>query len=579
MVAGAGGGGGGAAVIALVNANAVKIPLPDELVHLVVTSPPYWGLRSYQGIEPTLWPEITYVPMAGLAPATVAGCKVGCDHVWGNEQKMAGRVQHGQGASTLTGGRESWGNREGGTQGQFCQRCNGWRGCLGLEPTPEMYVAHIVAIFREVRRVMRDDAVLFLNLGDSYANGGRKGTMQGTIRGLDIPQERPPRNDSIKLLDLLGIPWRIAFALQADGWFLRSDCIWAKGVSFCDSYSGSVMPESVNGWRWERCRVKTAVDRHRNQPMKAALLGRRDIPTIDRPSTHGQYEYTDCPGCPKCLPNDGYILRRGSWRPTKSHEYLFMLAKSERYFCDREAVKEKGAIEAGTYSAIKGKQTYARAFDREPSGNEREGVGWTYTGGRNPRTVWAINPGSYKGAHYAVFPPALVEPCIKAATSEAGVCRECGAQWVRVVEPSADYAQHLGKDWADDEKDRAEGRGHFQLPGGSYSGQRCIKRNAPSLTASYETRGFRPSCTCEAGPPVPATVFDPFLGSGTTAQVARALGRNCIGLDLSAEYLRDQARPRLELDALDEWENGRSGEGALLEELPLFSHLIAEKHR
>ena len=206
-----------------------------------------------------------------------------------------------------------WGLRDYGVKGQ-----------IGLEPTPEDYVQTLVAVFREVRRVLRDDGTVWLNLGDSFHNK-----------------------------QLTGIPWRVAFALQADGWYLRSDIIWAKGVSFCPAYSGSVMPESV----------------------------------------------TD--------------------RPTKSYEYLFLLTKSARYYYDADAVREPLSEQAaGRDSArpLGNKNAAARRVTKLTGGMSVEATTIQLQTGRNLRSVWTINTQPYSAAHFATFPTALVEPCVKAGS-------------------------------------------------------------------------------------------------------------------------------------------------------------------
>jgi len=195
-------------------------------------------------------------------------------------------------------------------------------GQLGLEATPEAYVTALVEVFREVNRVLRDDGTVWLNLGDSF-------------------QDK----------QLLGIPWRVAFALQADGWYLRSDIVWAKGVSFCPSYSGSVMPEPV-----------------------------RD-------------------------------------RPTRAHEYLFLLSKSSKYYYDADAVKEP-ARHAGTKISLGAKSMSKRSatgLGVKPSGNALADS-WTVGTGRNLRSVWTIKTQPNPDAHFATFPTALVEPCVKAGS-------------------------------------------------------------------------------------------------------------------------------------------------------------------
>lgn len=472
--------------VLLLNAHALRIPLPNESVHCVVTSPPYWGLRDY-GLPPLVW--------EGAAD---------CDHAWGDELVTQQRGSVGD-HSTLDGGLQAGGvgRLQAAQQGQFCLRCGAWRGCLGLEPTPELYVAHLVQIFREVRRVLRTDGTLWLNLGDSYqaskgysGHGGMEFQQRRAENGLSFsspaahvggsgrirPQDRP--HPVLKPKDLVGIPWRVAFALQADGWWLRSDIIWHKP---------NCMPESV----------------------------------------------TD--------------------RPTKAHEYLFLLAKGERYFYDAEAISEQGIGQMGRAAGfsrdglsatyiIPGQQAAQHRVDRSNA---------VCTTRRNRRSVWTIPTAPYSGAHFATFPPALVEPCIWAGTSERGVCPTCGAPWERVVGrefvPQGDVSLERGVRGV---------HGQKQQPFDSWDGY-------PRGTTRTTTMGWQPTCNCDIGDPVPATVLDPFVGSGTTLLVARALGRCGVGLDLSLDYLREQARPRLSLDALAAWGNGRQVEAAW-QDLPLF---------
>jgi hypothetical protein len=204
---------------------------------------------------------------------------------------ITGRNDSGERRDNFHGQVAGYGGQRDASQGQFCHLCGAWRGSLGLEPTPALYVAHLVEVFREVKRVLREDGVLWVVIGDSYATGGGRvgrcpgGGEQGERWGKrwsgvdDLTQPNRLPIPGLKPKDLCGIPWRVAFALQDDGWFLRSDIIWAKGISFCDTYSGSCMPESV-----------------------------RD-------------------------------------RPTKGHEYVFLLSKSARYYYDQEAVREANASE------------------------------------------------------------------------------------------------------------------------------------------------------------------------------------------------------------------------------------------
>jgi DNA modification methylase len=250
-----------------------------------------------------------------------------------------------------------WGLRDYGHEGQ-----------LGLEATPEEYVARMVEVFREVRRVLRPDGTLWLNLGDSYAgNGGGGGTQSASLPKSDdrlCAERRVQLLGGLKPKDLVGIPWRVAFALQADGWWLRSDIVWAKP---------NPMPESV----------------------------------------------TD--------------------RPTKAHEYVFLFAKSERYLYDADAIREplvKGAAGSEFHTGKTGEHQLGRASAKpRRSGNtERKfrgeyggvegsrshqgfGVPWEDDGsGRNRRSVWSISTKPFSGAHFAVMPWDLAEPCVLAGS-------------------------------------------------------------------------------------------------------------------------------------------------------------------
>lgn len=282
---------------------------------------------------------------------------------------------------------------------------------MGLEKTPEEYVAKMVAVFREVRRVLRDDGTLWLNLGDSYArqagddstkcpDSGMKTGRTG--RGEQLFKKgcnAPPAG--LKPKDLVGIPWRVAFALQADGWYLRSDIIWSKP---------NPMPESV----------------------------------------------TD--------------------RPTKAHEYLFLLTKSERYFYDHEAIKEPAMgwngsrFEDGknliTHPNVGKKRNLGEKLSgadpaeiRAANGHKMgRGAGWrndpaNTPEARNKRSVWTVATQPYSEAHFATFPPKLIEPCILAGCPSGGL------------------------------------------------------------------------------------VLDPFAGSGTTIEVAQQLGRQGVGIELNPDYI------------------------------------------
>lgn len=419
--------------------------LPENSVHCCVTSPPYWGLRAYQ-TEPQVW----------------GGSDPECEHVWGAELPKPGS-EYREGLSTsIFDGREDKAELRSSfrrdkaaclpmsTGGQYCQLCGAWRGELGSEPTPEQFAANIVEVFREVKRVLRKDGVCYMNIGDSYAAStrgssgvGKNATNNGSIleeRQWSIPLGLKPK-------DLVGIPWRVAFALQADGWWLRSDIIWAKN---------NPMPESC----------------------------------------------TD--------------------RPTKSHEYVFMLTKSARYFYDSEAVKEKGSGRCPgnrhyKYDGLKGHETKHGILAQAdvPQIN------------RNLRTVWTIPTEANSYAHYATYPRKLVTPCVKAATSEHGCCSKCGAPRERIVEKTGGTIGTGG--WSYDQE--------------KVGTQVARNRGKDIKDYSVKTVGWTPTCACNAEI-VPCTVLDPFSGSGTSGVVALELGRSYIGVELNPKD-SEHSRKRL----------------------------------
>jgi DNA modification methylase len=425
--------------------------LPDESVDCVVTSPPYWGLRNY-GIE----------------------------------------------------------------------------GQLGLEETPDIYVERMVEVFREVRRVLAKHGTCWVNLGDSYAHNT---TEHPPNRGLAAAKEREdgnPRNaanwavqngsvrggalrnlGALKPKDLCGIPWRVAFALQADGWWLRSEIIWSKP---------NPMPESV----------------------------------------------TD--------------------RPTKAHEQVFLLTKAPRYYFDQEAVREDyrpktlthrgggkaagkvgqqdaaGKVASGNFGDWDKPRTAfspprpqdetldgsAGESERGPDGRRkttvqgadgsiqhRDGERWPNSG-RNIRTVWEIATQPFPEAHFATYPEELVRRCILAGCPTE-VCRVCGKPRERVVERSVMVVCPAPKRQAWQES----GDPHARTAIGG-----TVERPATSETTGWTD--------CGHGDYRPGIVLDPFMGSGTTALVARKHGRRSIGIDLSPDYCAMAAKRLAQLSLLTE---------------------------
>lgn len=363
--------------------------------------------------------------------------------------------------------------------------------------------------------MLRDDGTWWLNLGDSYASDtkgsggknpdtstlGRRAsgeeslTRDGKMRGVRRQMHDPVRlSCGVPPKSLLGVPWRVALALQADGWILRAAIPWIKA---------NPMPESV-----------------------------RD-------------------------------------RPTVAHEYVFLLAKQTRYFWDADAVRACWADERAGWSQAKASKFSAAASLRNDGGvvarsghagrnlrtsdffhagidaiedfaeharNVRENGGLMLSPDGDP-LAFLVNPVGSKLAHFAMWPPRLVAPMIRASTSEKGCCPTCGAPWTRVIDCErftrpTDYRRHAGESGHNNPTGRTPGSNTRGMP-----------------SPARKELGFLPSCSCPPADPVPCRVVDIFGGSGTTAQVARALGRDCDLVELMAKNLPIiEQRLRDELD-------------------------------
>jgi DNA modification methylase len=523
--------------------------IPDESVDLVVTSPPYWGLRDYK------------------TDPVVFGGDLECVHSWETDTKdehgWADNVPQTMNKQDVYAEHET-------IHHETCDDCGAWRGQLGLESSPELFVEHLVEIFEECRRVLKPTGNLWVNLGDSYM---RKSSFTapenyGMQKHRDEASKFRPSEipDGYKRKDLVGLPWLFAFAARRAGWYLRNDVVWAKSISGPHYRGGVCMPEPVR----DRC--------------------------------------------------------------TRSHEFFFHFAKKEKYYYDIDAILEP-LVDATTQ---RDKTPRGRRQDGGGSQTSMEGVEYTEelgnmdsnTLGRNMRTVWHFNPQPFDGAHFAVFPKHLIEPIVKASTSEYGCCGDCGVPWVREIAKVGIVNQKWGQQDKVDESrnDSADGSGlrtgdvnvykttgwrpdcecngkiekqEVEIPGRLYQGD--WKRDADDYdgvegnhggntglqelagkwggdaegkytgtsTKNYKEHGaedasevkarildnltktkkknikvYVSSLPLDEHPVVPAVVLDPFSGSGTSGIVALEHGRSYIGIELSPEYA-DLSRRRL----------------------------------
>jgi len=442
--------------------------LPDKSIHCIVTSPPYWGVRDY-------------------GTATWEGGNPECNHKknhFGSNPSEKQLSNHGSEGNARI------------IYNDICGKCGAIRidNQLGLEETPQLYVQNLVKVFHEIWRILRDDGIVWLNLGDCYAGNRENSTKSSNaICGntiIDCCVKFNKVSEGFKPKDRIGIPHRVIFALQDEGWYWRDEIVWNKP---------NAMPESVND------------------------------------------------------------------RTTKSHEFIFSLTKYNKYYYDHVAIMEPaeydGRKKTTNNGSIKFKNGTYLPNEKKNTMHENSHERWQKNDNgnfvRNKRSVWSINTKSFKGSHFATFPPELPELCIKAGTSEKGCCPKCGNPWERII-----VKEHIGS---------SEKRGAYKV-GNSDKSQGNVY-NIPHKIATKQYLGWKPNCNCYnieiiEDPPKkpleenkyetwkndmtnwyikfellnkiyetletnPCIVLDPFAGSGTTINVAEKLGRIGLGIDLN----------------------------------------------
>lgn len=493
--------------IQLIHGSAHSIPIPDKSVQVICTSPPYWNLRKYSGGSGIEWPTIFYSPMPGLPPLRVQGCEPGCEHEWGYvkrhwDNRHAAAVAQGLESKGQTGGKV---NPDRSTNDSYCLHCSGWRGELGLEPDPTMYIAHLILCLHEWRRCLRDDGCAFINLGDSYANTGNPGQdfsaskvgYGGKGRGHLGGQPKKPMPTGLKPKDLCGIPWRFAFAAQAEGWYLRSAITWCKSAA---------MPESV-----------------RDRPTKATeqifLLTKNERYFYDSEAIHERFA-------------DARMGNPGNYTNGYSDG----------------AGRNDGETKA---------QAWTKGLDGNVSGrNMRD---WQiinpepFVGGhfavfpsRIPEIAILAGSSAYGccaacGAAYArVVEDTPEYAAIKSSQNwkeNRGETLLTGNEYGRSKRESA-TRNTITTGW----QPRCECFGHFEMvePEKKYDeeGDETYASQIAEPYKVYVPHGEQPE-------PERCTILDPFHGSGTSQKVAMRLGRSYIGVDTSQEYLDDITAQRL----------------------------------
>lgn len=461
------------------DALAVLSEMPANYAQVLMTSPPYWGLRDY-------------------GTGTWEGGDPNCDHKPGKESRV--------GATTLDGGKGTQGHQQEGYAGA-CLKCGAVRvgdQQIGLEDTPEAYVDRLVAVFRAARRVLRRDGIAVVVLGDTYASAWAVGRRNEVGQGSLADGKRAARPNrlvgGLKEKDLAGIPWRVALAMQKDGWYLRHALPWVKL---------NAMPNSQ----------------------------------------------TD--------------------RPTTTTETVFVFSKSPKYYWDQSAVRVRSA-DGTTARTVRDTDFFMNSLRAILAG----GRGLLMGEEGNPLAV-VTNTAKFPQAHYATFPEELVEPFLRAGTSSAGRCPECGEPWQKVVFDLDDETPR----WVEVGREKVRGKREAGRQG---TKNRESHLGAPPQQLSSDIRArpggqlvqWQPGCRCydwkhcvvcggemdafdrkygdaldcghnicaecllqggaldhECGMrPLPCVVLDPFFGSGTVGAVAKSMGLAFIGVELNPNY-------------------------------------------
>lgn len=431
--------------------------LKSESVNCVICSPPYWGLRDYG------------------TPSVVFGGDPECDHEWTSHVKPAanGLVNNVMQGDTLSG---TSATRKP-TTSDYCAKCGAWRGQLGLEPTFAEFLAHMVEIFEECRRVLRNDGTCWVNMGDSYSASGSAGCTSGkqgtNVGSIGKPDHRDGKGACLPSKNLIGQPWRLAFALQDAGWWLRSDIIWHKP---------NPMPESV-----------------------------RD-------------------------------------RPTRSHEYIFLLTKSAQYWYDADAIKtqptdqhpsaldwSRATLEPDRPGQSSPQKRAGRGY-KTPDGWDTStgegGHGSIHKEGREKGRI--ITPDNYKGS----VPGRDGGPGQERRSRKD---RTGGKNEASIDQPGSACRRVVGLNERYDEREAQ----------GVYDNRGANARTVWTIaTQGYPDAHFAtfpeelPKRCILAGCPEGGTVLDIFAGSGTSLAVAVRLGRKAIGIELNESYC-ELARRRI----------------------------------
>lgn len=494
-------------------------------VQTCVTSPPYFGLRSYS-TNPQVW-----------------GGDSACQHAWGGERlrptgnnpSVKSTLTTNNGRGPLPGDKFHADAGQTASSGTTCLRCTAWRGELGSENTPEQYIANLVDVFREVRRVLRDDGTCWVNLGSSYAGSGKGPSNdaprpQASLNNRQLPAGAAPSvwqgvAPGFKPKDLMMMPFFVAEALRQDGWWLRSAITWCKRAP---------MPESVTDRPTSATEMIFLFSKSARYYYDADAV--REPNTINPAWNYGSERYRRNMSQDEIKTDGDFRCPKSSgpgWKgmapagPDGNGRNLWNYWLLEESY---ERLSPEWTEAQRTYAESALRDFWAQLLEEQP---QAPMAPW-----------WLLSPEPYPNAHFATFVTEIPRRAILAGTSERGACPACGAGWIRVVEKGALVSS--------DGRTGSCGVANQEGKGNSVSRTKSALGAEQSYYAMARRErkaiDWQPSCRCDAGEPRPCVVLDPFGGSGTTGLVADRLGRDAILIELNPEYA-EMARQRIINDA------------------------------
>jgi len=481
--------------------------MPDECIDMVITSPPYWGLRDY-GFE------------------QIFGGDPDCKHIWATENVYHDNLRFRDPNKIASVGTDK--NPKIFTDPKLkqgdCIYCGAWKGQLGLEPTPELYIEHMTEIFNEIKRILKKEGTFWLNMGDTYSTHTSKRSGQF---GKDIKEGFDDIYSRKRILPLQEkclcmIPERLSWSLIQDGWILRNKIIWHKK----NHMPSSAKDRFTNTWEYIFLFSKSNKPVYWTNEKTLKLVIKQPLGINGKEDE--DWKWKECPNCE----GRGEIIKENVGRKCSrckgAGKIKINFWATHDYYFDLDSTREPYTEPLNRWGGPKidiPKKTKWKSDDEKAKWamSVRERQSRPNLKGKNPGDAWIINTQPFPEAHFAVFPEKLCERPIKAGCPEQ-ICKKCGKVRVRIIELGK-VVQTFGSD-----KGKTAKSDHY----GDDTGNRKRIFAKKMIARQHETIGWT-ACNCKADFEG-GIVLDPFCGVGTALYVAKEIRRRYIGIDIKEEY-------------------------------------------